>query len=247
MQYADITEGELVGRQGAAVVGPPAFPAWSGAVYVLPLIDPSSMADRSTRLYVNNAREGVYTVRYPMEATGAMEYFDESSTPNPAPDNTVQDVIQFNWPDVAGANSGGSYQNAASLPLRTRSGATAKGGFMTGLWVWEGLDSAASIQVKTKAGIEMTTTNATIAQAFTNLSPMLDQEALDVVARVAQRAAGSYPANYNDLSKILGSIWGAVKGIAGPVVGIADHLSGMGVPVLSDVSAVVRDIGRLFV
>jgi len=236
-----------VPRSADAKVGPPAFPSWSGAVYRLPLIDPSSMAERSTRLYVNNAREGVYTVRYPLEATGAMEYYDESSVPNPAPENTSRACIQFNWPDIDSVGSASSFQSGAYTSLRTRNGVSAKGGFMTGLWVWEGLDSAASVQVKTKAGIEMTTTNATIAQAFTNLSPMLDQEALDVVARVAQRAAGSYPANYNDLSKILGSIWGAVKGIAGPVVGIADHLSGMGVPVLSDVSAVVRDIGRLFV
>jgi len=247
MQYGDLAEAELVPRSADAKVGPPAFPSWSGAVYRLPLIDPSSMAERSTRLYVNNAREGVYTVRYPLEATGAMEYYDESSVPNPAPENTSRACIQFNWPDIDSVGSASSFQSGAYTSLRTRNGVSAKGGFMTGLWVWEGLDSAASVQVKTKAGIEMTTTNATIAQAFTNLSPMLDQEALDVVARVAQRAAGSYPANYNDLSKILGSIWGAVKGIAGPVVGIADHLSGMGVPVLSDVSAVVRDIGRLFV
>lgn len=203
-----------------------------------PLLDPSSMTEASPRMYVNNARYGCYNIMYPLSATGAMPYMSTLQVTEEA------NHAQFLWPDDTVDVSSGTIDTPAYAPLRGTQDYNSYGGFQCGFMVFEGLASDATIQLKTKQGLEIVPTNATIAQAFTRSSPMLDREALDVVARVAQTAAGSYPANYNDLSKVLGSVAGAIKGVAGPVAGIADFLSGAHIPVISDIAGVVGDVSK---
>lgn len=204
--------------------------------HYLPLLTPAAMTERSPKMYVNRSKKGCYVICYPIQAVGAMPY-----------NSTVPGIsqVQFVYPDQT-VTDGIAYDAHCYSMLRSRVHASAKGGYTDGFMVIEGLAADASLQVKTKQGIEMVPTNATIAQAFTRPSPMLDRVALDAVARVAQSAPGAYPADYNDLSKVIGSIGNIIRGIAGPVSGIADFVSGAGIPIVSDISAGIRDILKLF-
>jgi len=94
--------------------------------------------------------------------------------------------------------------------------------------------------------MELVPTSSTIMQAFTGPSPLLDSQALEVVSRVAQQSAGAYPASYNDLSSILGSVWSAVKGIVKPIGEIANFAAGTKIPVISDIGSFVSDISKIF-
>jgi len=244
MVYADNYPVDYVRVSADAAPGPPPVPALAASLVRVPLMDPNSMTQRSTRLYVNNAREGCYVVMYPVDATGAMPYFDEQSIGG----DNANARVQFQYPDEWSPYVPGiPYQAPAYQTLLAPVARTAIGGFSAGIVVFEGLDSTATVQIKTKAGIEMVPTNDSIAQAFTTQSPLLDRVALDAVARVAQRAPGAYPADYNDLSKVLGSIWDTVRGVAGPLAGIGDFVGGLGIPVVSGiaggVSGLIRELG----
>jgi hypothetical protein len=242
MVYADHWPYEMHARSFPADAD---HSAWNGTVVAPPTMIPSDMVERSPRCYINNARKGCYAVQLPLQATGALPYY---STGGFGDSGAPAEHVQFLYPDQTDVEAFGlSLRDDKSYaPLKTKAWASARGGFTCSFMVYEGIAQDANIQVKTKESIEMVPTNKTIAQAFTRQSPMLDREALDAVARVAQSSAGAYPADYNDLSKILGSIAGAIRGVAGPVSGIADFISGTGIPIVSDIAGGIRDIFKLF-
>lgn len=229
MVYADNWGYELINHQD------PADPNRGTVCFSTPLIDPTSMTERSPKMYVNNARFGCYDIMYPMSAVGAMPYFTGELLPGNA------DHVTFIYPDETSPNLAVLEDHAHSY-VQGANHYSGVGGFTCGFMVFEGLAGDASIQLKVKQGLEMVPTNATIAQAFTKNSPMLDRDALDVVCRVAQSSAGAYPASYNDFSSILGSITNAIKGIAGPVSGIADFISKANIPVISGIADVVKSV-----
>jgi hypothetical protein len=98
-------------------------------------------------------------------------------------------------------------------------GASDPGNIFAGVVFFLGIDKAATIQVKSRMHLEcQVTSQGTAVQPFIHSSPVLDNEAIDVVAKVGQVQSHAYPANYNDLGGILGSIWDAVKSVAKPLL-----------------------------
>jgi len=214
----------------------------------LPLMDPDSMVQRSPRTYVGNARDGVYIVSYPVRPTVAVDYHDQGTDEPPEGDSDVTAPwMSWCYPDETGV---GSHEQAAdNAHYKYLSGIgnqCAQSGFTCGVAIFTGLSPTANLQVKLRAGMELVPTSSTIMQAFTGPSPLLDSQALEVVSRVAQQSAGAYPASYNDLSSILGSVWSAVKGIVKPIGEIANFAAGTKIPVISDIGSFVSDISKIF-
>jgi hypothetical protein len=98
-------------------------------------------------------------------------------------------------------------------------GASLPGNIFSGVVFFLGIDKSASVQVKSRMHLECQVDTAGAAvQPFVHSSPVLDTEAIDVVAKVGQVQSHAYPADFNDLGGILGSIWGAIKSIAKPIL-----------------------------
>jgi hypothetical protein len=236
MVYADHWPHEDFTAMQAAAEGPPVLTEYNAFLYVMPNMQSSDMVERSPRTYVNNARYGSYTVMYPSDTTLSAPYFSNRGT------EKVKS-IQFLWPDQStSVTTPELYTKPAYTGLMTAEGRFDLGGFTTGFVLYEGIDKVSNVQVKVKTAFEIVPTNQTIAQAFTNRSPLCDLKALEVVGRVAQNAPGSYPADYNDLSKVLGSIWNTVKGVVGPASVVADFVSGLGIPMVSDGARIARNV-----
>lgn len=130
--------------------------------------------------------------------------------------------------------------------------------FLTGVVFFEGLDVSASIQVKTRQYMEnqpeasvldstgelaQATAAATAIRPFAEVSPLYDKQAIEVAALVAQAEPHAYPASANDFSSVMRSIWDTVKSVGKHVVGFADVLSGLGVPVAGTVSTIGHALG----
>jgi hypothetical protein len=82
---------------------------------------------------------------------------------------------------------------------------------LIGCQFFTGLDVSASLQVKSRMHIEATVlSDGTAVQPFVHSSPVLDNKAMGIVATVAQVQKHCYYAEYNDLGKILTSIWNAI-------------------------------------
>jgi hypothetical protein len=82
---------------------------------------------------------------------------------------------------------------------------------LVGVQFFLGIDKAATLQVKSRMFIEATAlADGYDIQPFVHSSPVLDSKALSVVATVAQVQKHCYYAEFNDLGKMLQSIWNAV-------------------------------------
>lgn len=209
----------------------------------LPLMNPGAMVQRSPRCYVGNARDGVYVVSYPVQSSVAIPYHTQSDTePEEGDSGEGAYWTTFLYPDEHGAAPSVLGDAAHRKYMATRGSVASEGGYTCAVALFTGLSSAANLQLKVRQGLELVPTDQTPMQAFTGASPLLDRVALDAVARVAQQSAGAYPASYNDLSKILGNVWQSIKGIVKPVSEIANFASGSGIPVISDVGGIIKDV-----
>jgi len=106
----------------------------------------------------------------------------------------------------------------------------------TGVILWRGLYNAATLQVKTRLGLECVPGPNSLWAPFTESSPPYQPATLAKCTMVRQRLPQAFPAHYNDLSSILDTIGGIIMG---PVRGVADMLGGAGIPVISDIASTV--------
>jgi len=90
---------------------------------------------------------------------------------------------------------------------------------LVGIQFFLGIDKAATLQVKSRMFVEATVfADGYDVQPFVHSSPVLDEKALGVVASVAQVQKHCYYAEYNDLGKMMKSIWNAVWPIGKSIV-----------------------------
>lgn len=80
-----------------------------------------------------------------------------------------------------------------------------------GVILFAGIDKAASLDVKVRAGLECVPKVGSPWTSFTGQSPTLDRSALDGVRMVGGKLAMSYPANYNDWGLLGKVIKGAMN------------------------------------
>jgi len=218
----------------------PLYPPVYVALHKYGTLDSVSIAQRARNYYSNNAREGCYCVMYPTSSTFAIPWQTQSNSLSGADsvaNNTGRPMVP--WPDENGAFAEPTtypFSKATMGPVDMYS----RGGFTTGFMLYEGLAPDASVVLKTRTAIECSpSSNSGVLQCFVRQNPMLDMKALETVAKVAQTAAGAYPANYNDLGKLLGEIWGAVSGVAKPALNWA---KGSGIPIVGDVAGVLDSV-----
>lgn len=114
--------------------------------------------------------------------------------------------------------------------------------FYTSVTFFLGISNQASVQVKTRLHVEAEALGRNSASApFSHQSPMLDRQALDLVAKVGQVQQHVFFAADNDLGSILASIGKILPGIVTPV---ADIVGSSGIPILGDIGKVVGRISR---
>jgi len=116
--------------------------------------------------------------------------------------------------------------------------------FLTGVVFFEGLDQAASVQVKSHLFLENELdagTGSSALRPFAKTSPLYDMTALERVAVVEQASPHMYPASFNDFSTVMKSIWGVLKKVGLP---IADVLAGAGIPLVSPAIGIGAKLAR---
>lgn len=104
--------------------------------------------------------------------------------------------------------------------------------FQSGMILFRGLNAGATLRLKFKEGIEATPQANSDWTPYVEASPLYDPKAMATQVQLAQRMELGFPADYNDDSNILGSIWSWVRGAVKAV-------GGMSVPIVSDIARVV--------
>nr|WPR17517.1 MAG: capsid protein [Spider astrovirus] len=113
----------------------------------------------------------------------------------------------------------------------------------TGTWavqVYKGVSTKSGITLKV---VQYAEGVVNPAGPYANLSPQLvdpDPTVIEVVDEEQRRLHHAYPARYNDLSEILGSIFKVAKDVGGVAKGVADGLSN--VPVIGEFAKTVRNL-----
>jgi hypothetical protein len=110
-------------------------------------------------------------------------------------------------------NPAPTFTAPSDLPLATQMiyAASQAANQLVGVIFYLGIDKAATLQVKSRTHIEATADAGGYSiQPFVHSSPVMDTQALDVVAKVAQVQKHCYYAEYNDLGKMMKSIWNAI-------------------------------------
>lgn len=82
---------------------------------------------------------------------------------------------------------------------------------------YRNLNSAGSLMFYFRAGYEYQVLPGTSLASFQRTSPSYDPTAIKTYFAISRELKDAYPADYNDLGKILGTIWDVAKGIAGTV------------------------------
>lgn len=160
--------------------------------------------------YVTAATGGVVSYGSPVSGSVPDSFFlVQSALTNggdPVPNEIITNPVQ-------------TFTTPSDVPVAGQLGfgASNPGNLFSGCVFFLGIDKAASVQVKSRMHLEcQVDTQGTAVQPFVHSSPILDNEAIDMVAKIGQVQAHGYPASFNDLSSILGSIWGAIKSVAKP-------------------------------
>jgi len=101
--------------------------------------------------------------------------------------------------------------------------------FFLGLIVGDGTGSpGATIRVKSRLNPECQTFGGPAVGPFIHPSPMYDDVAITQVAKISQCAPDAYPAKYNGLGDVLGSVWNWMKKIGKPVLTGMQVIPGIG-------------------
>jgi len=109
--------------------------------------------------------------------------------------------------------------------------------FTVGMQMYRGLASNASVHVHIREGLEVIPSTTSPWTAFTETSAYYEPRVMEKVVQVQQQLALSFPANYNDLSGILGAI-SKVVNFMSPVTGA---IKKWGVPYVSNIAEAGND------
>lgn len=107
-------------------------------------------------------------------------------------------------------------------------------GWMIGVSYWSDIDYRASLRIKRKEGIEFISAPAGPFAPFADEALPADIRAQQMIQEFSRREPHAYPADFNELGKLLQNIVG----------GIADAVSSLGIPVLSDIGTTVGGLAR---
>jgi len=99
--------------------------------------------------------------------------------------------------------------------------------FIEGLVVGSSI-TGATIRVKTREYLECISGGSAAIAPFVKASPMYDDVAITSVVKVSQLGMDAYPASYNGMGDILGSIWSAIKTFGKPLLSAAEYIPGFG-------------------
>jgi hypothetical protein len=87
----------------------------------------------------------------------------------------------------------------------------------TGVIIFEGIDKTANVMTKVKVIVQVDPSPTFDWGLWSGPQPPLDTKAMEGVIQVQRKLATAYPADYNDLSKIVDSIWRVVKPLANSI------------------------------
>jgi len=100
--------------------------------------------------------------------------------------------------------------------------------FFEGLIVGGDATQGATVRVKTRLALECQTFGGPAVGPFIHPSPLYDDVAITQVAKISQCAPDAYPAKYNGLGDVLGSVWNWMKKIGKPVLTGMQVIPGIG-------------------
>jgi hypothetical protein len=92
----------------------------------------------------------------------------------------------------------------------------------------DGTMPGATVRVKTRLNLECQTFGGPAVGPFIHPSPIYDDLAITAVAKIGQCAPDAYPASYNGLGDVLGSVWNWMKKLGKPVLTGMSVIPGIG-------------------
>lgn len=176
---------------------------------------PDLLFQKTPRTITYEARKGGYM---PMKYMQSVHEFQESAN-----------VGYLSYKDPAGAIQYVGVTPGAVSTLNPYAGVTGTSNFLSGMMLYRGLNSGASVQLTFRQRLEAIPTADQAWAPYSESSPLYDPVAMTRQIQISQRMADAYPADYNDLGKILKDVWGWIRG-AGKAVG------GMKIPFVSDIA-----------
>jgi hypothetical protein len=85
----------------------------------------------------------------------------------------------------------------------------------TGVVLLRGISPTANVQFKTITGLEAMVETCSTVSPYQRMSPKLDCDAINMVARMSQELSQVYEAKYNDMGGMIGALIGVTKKIRG--------------------------------
>jgi len=190
------------------------------------------------------ARTGAFTFRYlPAAASGTSQQSVPLSflaaafadSPNPYDDDTVMNTsftVDSYW------NTGNFTKPALDFSFdQIHPYVSAPSGMMTSVTFIQGLVcgatstasvTGATLRIKTRQFIECISGGSPAIGPFITPSPLFDEKAINSVVMISQMGMDAYPASYNGLGDILGTIWSGIKRIGKPILSAAEFIPGLG-------------------
>lgn len=107
-------------------------------------------------------------------------------------------------------------------------------GWLIGVSHWTDIDYRSSLRIKRKEGLEFISSPRGVFAPFADEALPADLRAQQMLQEFSRKEPHGYPADFNELGKVLQNIVG----------GIADAVSNLGIPVLSDIGKAVGGVAR---
>jgi len=92
----------------------------------------------------------------------------------------------------------------------------------------DGTMPGATVRVKTRLNLECQTFGGPAVGPFIHPSPVYDDKSITAVAKIGQCAPDAYPASYNGLGDVLGSVWNWMKKLGKPILTGMSVVPGIG-------------------
>jgi len=204
--------------------------SYVGGVYNLDVpLDPNTLYQKTPGMVQQPARLGIYM---PLMYRDTVNLYTNAPMADVAStSNAASGALTINW---------GQYVNVAPVPSGSYCSLyCAPVNMNTGVILFRGLDPHASVQVKTRLGLEVVPLSGSPWTPFVESSPVYDPVVLARSCSVRQRLALAYPASYNDFSSILRAIAGVLRG---PIKGMASMIRKVPIPFLSDIAGTIDDV-----
>jgi len=193
----------------------------------------------------SQCREPDYTTTIGNEAQTAtvatsMTHYPSTALTITATDSPVTDPSTSESQFAVGSSWNGQFTAAAGFNYTPSAGAfwhpyvSRPDGVMTSVTFFEGLivggdsTNGATVRVKTRLNLECQTFGGPAVGPFIHPSPRYDDVAITQVAKLSQLAPDAYPAKYNGLGDVLGSVWNWMKKIGKPVLTGMQVIPGIG-------------------